>query len=68
MNTELTPDGLTAMFDNKAGFVLWFKPTTRRGGWEPVHQADTERECVHAVGCGGRHGGKWIVLPHGNQP
>ncbi len=68
MNGTLTPPGLNALFANTAAFVLWFKPTDRRGGWEQVHQADTERECVHSVGCGGRHGGKWIILPAGKQP
>lgn len=69
MHDTLTHEGEALLFANPPpAFVLWYKPSTGRGSWEPVHHGESERECIHAVGCGGRRGGKWCILPHGKEP
>ena len=51
-----------------AAFGLWFKGTANtRPSWELVH-VGTEGECVAAIGCGNRRGGRWLVLPAGREP
>lgn len=50
------------------GFVLWFKPEGKRTAWEPVASAATERECLDAIGIGGRRHGGWMILPSGTDP
>ena len=53
-----------------AGFNLWFRPDggTRSTAWRLVSTAPTEGECVVAIGCGNRRGGRWLVLPAGREP
>ena len=69
MGDMLTEAGAEARFNNRPmAFVLWFRPSTGRVAWEPVFHAETERECVGAIGIGGRRNGKWCILPHGKEP
>lgn len=49
-------------------FTLWYKGDARRSGWEPVAHTATEFEAVMLIGTGGRHGGRWQVLPVGREP
>lgn len=66
IEAENMNDTITLNFSPK--FVLWYRPSTGRVAWEPVAHCETEREAVHAVGCSGRTGGKWLVLPAGKEP
>lgn len=70
MMTVLTPAGMSALLTSGAApaFTLWFKSSHGRGSWEPVAAGPTEREAIGNIGCGNRHGGKWLILPAGRQP
>lgn len=47
--------------------VLWYR-ATKNVRWQAVAWG-TRRECVAAVGCGGRRNGEWrIAEPHQGKP
>lgn len=70
----LSPAAAGVLFDDSAEsvaepeFTLWYRPSHGRAGWEPVATHPTEYACVAAIGTGGRHAGKWCVLPAGQEP
>jgi len=69
MNTQPHTTAPT-LFPNppSPGYVLWYRPDSRRTAWEPVATTTTEQQAVNAIGIGGRRHGRWLIPPNGTEP